>query len=1044
MADPESARMEGRARVAEVRGALRLYGVTPRVAEVLRSLSRTRGDGGNSFRSVFHHVPVALVGDDATESLVVPVTVADGAGRFAPAVFLVRVPVNDPTALLAAVARGLAPLHVLGEGEELVTLPSTLRRAMETDALHLRVRAPYTMLAYVGADAARHVRAGNLAGDAMFMASDPSLGGRFSRSCVSGLVFTVLPRAAAAQRRIYIHCVDGEVLTGAVPTHVATQRGDALTAALAPYALELEGAVAPEEEVLPQVFVEWGPASSEAVRRLARRTVLPADPALEAAFEVQARFLETLHAALMLNAVGGTDAAWVDVRSAVGAITEVAMGSDVTLEVAVRLYGPVAPATTLGRYALNALTCASPARTAVVEAYLAGVVSRPSGGWVASSEDAVLRMAEAASARLAPAPQPAAMAPTLALHPHQLRSLAFMQDAEDGPPLLERLADARVPGVEGDWLPHARALTIHGGYGAFGVHVPTTLGVRFPRLRRGGILANRAGTGKTLVALALVLARPAAAPAPAPEAAPEAERARATLVLCPTSIVMQWAAEAAKRCPTLVVEALRPGVVVSLARLAREADVVVCGFPMMFTKRFPQLRAVRWHRLVIDEAHLAHNHVAALSEMVVDRVWCLTGTPMGAGATPKELDALMRVTTGVGVSPGITFAPSNTLRSYRVMNLLNAGEVAPLFDLMGRAMVRLHPAEAENPASAIESDAVVLLPLPEAARAAYDRLEAESRADVINVARRTQVALTRPLQRLRDWCAGAPLHARIRVVAPDDAEQDGGGGGAGVPYDAPTHGVGFNDPATDVCTVCLEPLLYARLAMPPCRHWFCLPCISVAISRAARCPMCRKPATPATLRVQPAVEVEPEAQPQPQAQPDPQAQAQEDLPPPPAEVFDAKVAGLVALANADDEKMIVFTRHTELAGRYAAALTAWGVPAVHYTRALHEPERNANKARFVAEPELRAIVLDLDNAEGIDGLQIARRVVFCEPFPVTEGNQRTQAVSRCNRLGQSRPVIVRTLAFANTAEARLAAFVPARDAPLVHRVRHYVGVSAPP
>ena len=1007
----------GRVLVAQESCALRLTHASFRAREALRLHSHTRGDGGVSFRVVLREGVVA-----PASGLVAPVTVADSLGRFAPAVFLVRVP-HETDQLLAAVAAGLAPLHELGPDEELVALPSLARRPSDAlaDALHVRAASG---LVYVGADALRHALAGNLIGDALYTMADPgSAYVRYNRPVVSGLVFTVLPRERP-ESRLYVHCVDGEPLSCAVPAHVVGGAAG-LAMALAPFGLE-----PPADHEHEGSFMDWTPETttdtSTVASRLARRQAVPVDPELDAAFVAQARFLEVLNAALLINAGGGADAAWVDVSVA-------SDGAALLVGVVVRLYGPLDARAPLGRHALNALTCASPLRQDVGDAYLANVVVRPSGGWVASSEDLVLRWSEAVSARRGlPEPPPLLRLP---LRPHQLRTLAFMQDAEDAPPLLHRLCDSNVRGLTGGWLPHVR---MEGGM--YGVHLPVPLDARC----RGGIVANRAGTGKTLVALSLVLSRPALAldPGRAQAVGPAPATGRATLVLCPTSIVTQWAAEAARACPTLAVHALRPGQAASMAHLSATCDVVVCGFPMMFNKRLDLIRAVPWHRVVVDEAHLARNHVAPLAGLRTQRVWCLTGTPMGAGATPRELDALLRMVTGVA---GMTFAPPPTMRSYRVMNLLNQPCVAPLFDVVARTMVRLGPPTRET--DTIDSDRIVWLPLPASARPAYDRLEAESQADVVNLVRRTQFALLRPLQRLRDWCSGAPtLHVRYVHRDPDDrVDGDADPLARGVPYDAAVHGVGFNDPDADVCTVCLEPLMYARLAMPPCRHWFCLPCISVAMARAPRCPTCRKPATPATLRVQP------EALPEPIDVADVDAaaaaaaavdEAEADHPPPPDAVFDAKVAGLVGLAAeaGADEKLIVFTRHTVLARRYAEALSAWGVPSVHYTRSLSERERNANKARFMAEPELRVIVLDLDNAEGIDGLQVARHVVFCEPFPATEGNQRTQAVSRCDRLGQARPVVVRTLAFQDTAEARLATYAPDRATPPIRRVRHYVGL----
>ena len=132
----------------------------------------------------------------------------------------------------------------------------------------------------------------------------------------------------------------------------------------------------------------------------------------------------------------------------------------------------------------------------------------------------------------------------------------------------------------------------------------------------------------------------------------------------------------------------------------------------------------------------------------------------------------------------------------------------------------------------------------------------------------------------------------------------------------------------------------------------------------------------------------------------------------------------------------MFTRHTALARRYADALTAAGVRAVHFTRSLSEEVRNAEKWRFQTDDAVRAIVIDLKNAEGIDGLQVARRVVFSEPLSCSDTAKRVQAISRCDRMGQERPVIVRTLAMRGTAEERIASYVPqARPAAANRRVR---------
>ncbi len=127
------------------------------------------------------------------------------------------------------------------------------------------------------------------------------------------------------------------------------------------------------------------------------------------------------------------------------------------------------------------------------------------------------------------------------------------------------------------------------------------------RLDPGGLLADDMGLGKTVQALALMALRPD----------------RPHLVLCPASLVANWAAEAARYVPTLRVlgwaDDPAPGTlnVMSFTRLRLHAD---------------RARRTRWGVLVLDEAQqlkntrtLAHQAAGALH---ADTIVLLTGTPV--------------------------------------------------------------------------------------------------------------------------------------------------------------------------------------------------------------------------------------------------------------------------------------------------------------------------------------------------------------------------------------------------------------------------------
>lgn len=981
------------------------------------------------------------------EGLVLPVTVSDGLGRWAPAVFLARLPADSWEGVHDAVVRGLAPFRTLAPDEELVWCRVADARRMTTRHspcfVSVATGPGLSTVVYAGADAWRHAAVGNAACDRLFSAYDP----RYACSrhvIVADLQFSVMPRASSGLRRMMYHALEpgdhGRIGASAAiavaPTHSPSGDFAAVRGALRGQfpVDDSEGPiVAPWRRRRDGDTLLW---RKEDVSALLRRTVLPPDDDLRRARDEQAAFFELTAAAFSAYACNARERV---IFRVVG--VDALAGPDL-LDVDVEVRYFMRPLTVFDSHCcasnsgVRAAGAMARAWADVHAAYVPQLLRRTQ--FHVASEDVVLQLAEEASAALEPVMHEG-LSGSVALRPAQARALSFMLAAEDGPPLMRRLTSP----IEDGGVSFSAYLRGGDGVQSYGaVMLDEAIAIN---ARRGGIVANRAGTGKTILTLALVLERPTLEGDDEDEGSP-----RATLVLCPASIVTQWAAEAARVAPGMRVAMMRSGQALDVAAASRTMDLVVCGFPAMLNARHEAIASVRWHRIVVDEAHLARNQGNLLGQLRTDRAWCLSGTPMGAGGSARDLNALLRFVSGY--AGDATFAPSSH-KNVRMINLLNDDQVAPFFDLVRKTVVRVADA---GDASRATSDEVVLIPLPESAHAAYAALEAESRTDLINLASRTRDLMMRPLQRLRDWCAGATeLHRRLDRprLAP------GGGGGetdalpvdaarVGVRYNAAAHGVGYNDPDSDVCTVCLEPLMYARLAMPPCRHWFCLPCVVTSVQRWARCPTCRHAATLATLRVQPEEVSEPTPPLEPHADADADAVDEEaeaeGLGPAPPAVFDAKVAGLLALAAeaGEDEKLIVFTRYTALAHRFAEALTAAGVPAVHYTRRLPERQRNANKARFASEPAaaVRAIVLDLANAEGIDGLQTARRVVFCEPFPATDGNQRSQAVSRCDRLGQERDVIVRTLAFAGTVEERLATYAPARAAPPLRRVRHYIGL----
>jgi superfamily II DNA or RNA helicase len=143
----------------------------------------------------------------------------------------------------------------------------------------------------------------------------------------------------------------------------------------------------------------------------------------------------------------------------------------------------------------------------------------------------------------------------------------------------------------------------------------------------GGVLADDMGLGKTLQTLALI--------AHAVESTASAER-RPFLVVAPTSVVSNWAAEAARFTPGLTVhtvkttEAKRRGKQ-TLADLASGADIIVTSYAL-FRLDEAAYGALSWAGLILDEAQFVKNHKARAHQVAKDFVvpfkLAITGTPM--------------------------------------------------------------------------------------------------------------------------------------------------------------------------------------------------------------------------------------------------------------------------------------------------------------------------------------------------------------------------------------------------------------------------------
>ena len=136
----------------------------------------------------------------------------------------------------------------------------------------------------------------------------------------------------------------------------------------------------------------------------------------------------------------------------------------------------------------------------------------------------------------------------------------------------------------------------------------------------GGVLADDMGLGKTVQTLAHLVAEQAAG-----------RLDRPALVLCPTSLVPNWRAEAARFAPTLRVLVLHGKDRAGSFPAIPAHDLVITTYPLL-SRDHETLAEQDWHAVVLDEAQGIKNPAATTSKLArtlqARQRLCLSGTPL--------------------------------------------------------------------------------------------------------------------------------------------------------------------------------------------------------------------------------------------------------------------------------------------------------------------------------------------------------------------------------------------------------------------------------
>ncbi|PSC76011.1 helicase-like transcription factor isoform B [Micractinium conductrix] len=456
------------------------------------------------------------------------------------------------------------------------------------------------------------------------------------------------------------------------------------------------------------------------------------------------------------------------------------------------------------------------------------------------------------------APQPGGLSVTM--RPYQLQSLQFMLDAERGEGGFRRLFWQRLTTPTGSrywWSP-----------------VLARASLEVPAQGWGGWCAEEMGLGKTVEVLGLILASPAPPLPPGPRGQKDAEGlipSRATLVVCAVSLVGQWIAEAQSKLAGNNVLRIHmyhgQGRIRDPVRLAHDFDLVVTTYATLgadfggkknggANPLFPPLGAIKWHRLVLDEAHTVKNpavaHTKACMALHADRRWMCTGTPINTDVSDL-----------FGQFCVLKLAPFNqkTMFDSHVKNAYgNAhGMGCPqLVYTLGQTMVRHTKRQVLGGEEVLrlppKTEDTVAVTLTAQEQEMYNKAHTASKAlfqqyrqmgnATINKHLLQIMALLLPMRRV---CSGGNLRQRdLEVADPlfgDGAVRRRRLSCAGVPQ-AADHSLVAPD---EECAICIDMLEQPTLT--PCDHWFCRECIMGLVQSVnSKCPLCRRNITAFELR----------------------------------------------------------------------------------------------------------------------------------------------------------------------------------------------------
>ncbi|KAJ3328022.1 hypothetical protein HDU76_010727 [Blyttiomyces sp. JEL0837] len=636
-------------------------------------------------------------------------------------------------------------------------------------------------------------------------------------------------------------------------------------------------------------------------------------------------------------------------------------------------------------------------------------------------------------------PQPANLITKLL--PYQRQGLHWLMTSEHpAPPTREKVSQFWV--IRNDLVGNERR-DVYQNLATFTVQSAA------PRLSRGCILADDMGLGKTMQVLALICSDPNGRGMVDKPLISDPTYSKTTLVVCPLSVIGNWTEHIDRH--------VQPGAMTYYvyhgpnknadpAFLASH-DVVITTYTMLtYSKDLQEIRrglhAVKWRRVVLDEGHNIRNKKTKQAEAAcaldAERRIILSGTPI-----QNSLEDLFSLTRFLRYAPFDEYHWFNRTLT-RPVKQRNQTGINNLRILMSQICLRRTKTMKLNGKPILELPPCTLylhrLQFKyDDEKSTYNALMAEFERNfdlyVDGEGQQSYANILEVLMRLRQTCDHISLLGARKVLVQKAVARVF----QRVGKTSGDEKITINDEemrrlldilrenAEEDCAVCLDTL--NRPVVTRCGHFFCHECI-VGVINAQRaqdspCPMCRAP-----LKENLLIELPPPSADDHSSEADEESNEvdtmvknsnQEES------IFgerkrSSKIDALVellqtAITNDPTNKAIVFSQWAKMLDEIEPFLISAGIKFVRCDGNMSRRDRNESINTFKSDRKVHVFLATLKSAsEGLN-LTEANMVIMTDPW--WNNAAEAQAIDRCNRLGQTRPVNVFRLVVQGTVEERV-------------------------